>query len=630
MSITLDFETRSRVDLSAAGLYQYAASPTTRVLCAAFQFDSDTHVYLDSDKKALVELHRRIAGGEQISAWNAEFEWQILRQVWRIPVPAKQMYCAMARAMMCGIPASLEVAGEALGVSILKDTEGARLMRKMCKPDKLGNFFWDEASQARLEQYCIQDVRAEYACEQKLPDLPPKELEVYHLTLEMNNNGILVDVDTCQKAVDLLDKHNTHINSEIARVTEGAVRSGKQVAAILKELRAAGLKMEDLGKDEVVAQLSRDDISPKCRELLELRLEGCKSSVAKYQKIMDMAGVGNRVRGTLKYHGCITGRYAASGIQPQNFPRPKIKNTDQIAEVMRMGDYEFFSSMYESPATAASAALRGMLIAEHEFFDADYSSIEARVLAWLADDSAELSAYRNGLDNYIVMASKIYRVPVEKIVDSQRQLGKTAILGAGFGLGAVRFREQCLSYGINIDEKLAKLAIDSYRESHPKVTQLWWACDKAFKSAIQNKGMFFTVGKLKFIFEGDYLRMKLPSGRSLWYYKPSVTPNTDRPGQFEAQYLTSFHGKLVTERTYGGHVVQAATQATARDIMVESMLRLSKVGLVPTLSVHDEIIIDCPDSTRYAEFQRVMETPPAWGLDIPLKVGAWRGKRFRK
>ena len=628
--ITLDFETRSRVDLVEAGLYRYAADPSTEVLCAAFRFDSDISVHLDSDKKALTELRRRILSGEQICAFNAEFEWQILRNVWRIPVPAKQMYCAMARAMMCGIPASLEGAGEALGVSILKDTEGARLMRKMCKSDKFGNFFWDEASQARLEQYCIQDVLAEYACEQKLPHLPPKELEVYHLTLEMNAKGVLVDTKTCRIAVDLLAEHEKTINARIAAETSGAVRTGKQVAAMLKELNKAGLKIEDLGKDAVAAELSRTDISPQARHLLELRAEGSKSSGAKYQKILDSVSVDNRVRGTLKYHGATTGRYAGAGIQPQNFPRPKIKNTNLIADVMRVGDYELFAACYKSPATAASAALRGMLIAEHEFFDGDYSSIEARVLAWLAEDESELTSYRMGFDNYIAMARKIYKIPAQQVSDEKRQLGKQAVLGAGFGMGWERFMITCQSYGMKVDEKLAKLAVDAYRESHPKVKQLWWDCDKAFKSAIQNKGMTFVVGKLKFIFDGYFLKLRLPSGRNLWFYKPTLVRNIERPGQFDATYKTAYHGKLVTERTYGGHIVQQATQATARDIMVEAMLRLAKIGMIPVLTIHDEILVDCPDSDRYSEFQKVMEVPPEWGLDIPLKVGAWKGKRFRK
>lgn len=630
--ILLDFETRSRVDLRVAGLHRYARDPSTEVLCAAFKFDGETKVYLQSDDHALAEFFNRVKAGEPIHAHNADFEWQLLRQKFapHLEIPHTQMRCSMARAMVCGLPASLGELAKVLGVEAQKDAEGTRVMRIMCKPDKAGEWVWSPELQHKLEQYCIKDVQAEYACEQFIPQLPEKELALFHLTMLMNDNGILVDREACEAALELLDRHNDHINAQIFKVTSNNVQTGKQVQAMLKQFETWGLTLEDLSAG-TIANALKTVVSPEVRYLLELRAEGAKASVAKYKKILETVCEDNRVRGTLKYYGASTGRFAGAGIQPQNFPRPKIKSTDQIADVMRLRDYDFFSNMYPSVNTAASAALRGMLIAEHEFFDADYSSIEARVLAWLANDGAELSAYHNGLDNYVAMASKIYHTPVDKVTDGQRQLGKQAVLGCGYGMGAPKFMQTCQGYGMDVDEKLAKLAVDMYRESHPQVTQFWRDCEMAAKKAIRNTGMLFRLNKLNFVCDGTWLKIGLPSSRFLWYYQPKIESKETQYGlREEIRFKGVYQGKLVPESTYGGKLVENITQAVARDVMAEAMLNLEKVGLVPTLSVHDEIIVDCPDSARYSEFQRVMETAPAWGLDIPLKVGAWRGQRFRK
>jgi DNA polymerase len=625
--ITLDFETRSRCDLVSKGLHVYARDPSTEVLCVAWKFDDGpTQVA----KYPSQELIARIAEGETVASFNAEFELEIFNNVLDVgKMRASQMRCSMARALACALPASLGECAKTLEAEVPKDAEGARLMRLMCKPDKNGNWTYSPEHLDRLMAYCVQDVEAEHAIDKLLPILPESEQALWELTVEINARGVGIDLPSVRGVMQVLSAHDRLVLSQIERATSGYVTTGKQVQRILAQFKTWGLTLNDLSK-EAVTEALKGDHPPHVRRLLELRAEGSKSSVAKYQKMMDMCDEG-RVRGLLRYHSASTGRYAGAGLQIQNLPRPTIKNPEVAARILAMGDYEFASACYPSINEAAASTIRSMLIADGIFLAADYSAIEARVLVWAAGAERKVEEYARGIDQYRGLAARIYGKAPKDITDNERQLGKAGILGAGFGMGAKTFIDSAKNYGVIIDEKMAKKVIDIYRGSHPEVVQFWYAIEEATKNAIRSPGHKFKVKVFNVFVRGKFLCIELPSGRLLRYLNPRLAAKQTKFGMREEIRFTGvYQGKAVPESTYGGKITENCIQATARDVMTSAMLNLKAKGFKIVLSVHDEIVVDEPNDDRYDEFIEIMETNPAWAKGLPTKVGAWKGKRYRK
>jgi DNA polymerase len=427
----------------------------------------------------------------------------------------------------------------------------------------------------------------------------------------------------------VLAAHDHLILSQIERETSGYVTTGKQVQRILAQFKTWGLTLSDLSK-EAVTEALKGDHPPHVRRLLELRAEGSKSSVAKYQKMIDMCDE-SRVRGLLRYHAASTGRYAGAGLQIQNLPRPTIKNPEVAARILAMGDYEFASACYPSINEAAASSIRSMLIADGIFLAADYSAIEARVLVWAAGAERKVGEYARGIDQYRGLAARIYGKAPKDITDHERQLGKAGVLGAGFGMGARTFIDSAKNYGVIIDEKMAKKTIDAYRGSHPEVVQFWYAIEEATKNAIRSPSHKFKVKAFNVFVRGKFLCIELPSGRLLRYLNPRLTAKQTKFGMREEIRFTGvFQGKAVPESTYGGKITENCIQATARDVMTSAMLNLQAAGFKIVLSVHDEIVVDEPNDNRYAEFIEIMETNPPWAKGLPTQVGAWKGRRYRK
>lgn len=630
--VTLDFETRSRCDLRTAGLHVYARDKSTEVLCLAYKVDSQPVKVVGKGQPTPQELKDLVSSGAHIHAHNAEFEFEIWNNVLTgVPkLDIRQMRCSMARAMTCALPASLGGVAAALGVDAQKDSEGAKIMRIMCATDRrTGQFVWTPEYQAKLESYCVQDVNAEHAVEARLPPLSDFEQRVWELTAISNSRGVLIDFESVQAACELMQIHGERLCGEIEALTEGNVSTGKQVQKMLAQAKTWGLSLEDLSKDTLTEAL-KGDLAPEVRKLLELRLEASKASVAKYEKMIKMRCADDRVRGNLKYHGAQTGRFSAAGLQIQNITRGSIKDIDTLIKALRTRDYEFFSMLYPSPSEAASSALRAMITTEHEFFSADYSSIEARVIAWLAGEEKHLEEYHKGADKYVAMARDIFRK--RDISANERQLGKLTILGAGFGMGHVKFIESCAGYGVTITPEMSKLSIDTFRAQYPLVVALWKATELAAVKAVRFPGQVFKAGPfLAYKFSGTSLKCRLPSGRIIYYPFARVTSKETKFGPKEQlEYRSVFQGKMVWESVWGGILAQHATQATARDVMVEAMVALDKAGFDIAFSVHDELCIQSNQPERYDEFISIMKSVPTWATGMPIAVGAWRGKRYRK
>ena len=640
----IDFETRSKVDLKKCGLYKYALDPSTDILCVAFKEDTRPtfiwHSKIKNNNCILDWLLDAVKRGEEIHSHNAEFEhalWNYVavKRYAFPPIKASQMRCSKARALMLGIPSSLASMAATFGTAVQKDQEGYRLMLKLCKPHKTtGEWVGTAEDFKRLGEYCIRDVETEHACEKLLPPLPPEEQRLWELTIEMNERGILADTEMCKKAGRLLLENDTKLHAEIERLTDGRVHTGRQVQKMMAELEAEGCDLESLDKLAVTTALKDKGLSEKAEAMLAVRQEIGKSSVRKYAAILNQACPDGRVRGTLNFHGAHTGRWAGQGIQPQNFPRGTIKDTAAILKLIELNDLDIFQYIY-NVGDALSSALRNMLIAApgKTFFDGDYSSIEARVLAWLAGDETILKAYGQGVDTYKIMAQMIYNIDhVENVTDDERWLGKKAELGCGYGLGHVKFQKSCLQEGKAISLELAKMAVNTYRNSHAAVVALWHGLEQAAIDAVRTPGVPRTYKRLAYLKKGDFLLCRLPSGRKLWYYKPHLKSEMTKVGErVVLKYTTAVMGKPVVETTYGGHLTGMACQATARDIMAQAMLRLKDAGYDLDLTVHDEILAEVdPNEHTLEEFKEIMEEHPDWTKGIPIKANAWEGPRFKK
>ena len=635
MVVSIDFETRSAVDLRKTGVYKYASDPSTDIWCMAYKapWSDDVQVWLPSD-----ELDPRLAGwiigGGLLSAWNANFERTIWNEImteryeWP-PTKIKQWRCTMAQASAMGLPRALGQAASVLGVEEQKDKAGAALMLRMARPRKVnadGSYTWWNTKDKidTLVAYCVQDVKTELSVAATLNDMPDSERRLYQLDQRINDRGVKVDLDLIERVSKLANSASENIDAEIKRLTNGQVKAATNAMDLTAWLRSYGLQVKSVDKQTVTRMLSVEKLHPIIKQVLRLRQDGAKSSTAKYEAMVNAANADDRMRGLLMYHGAATGRWSGRLVQPQNFPRPQKKQAE-LDEIIAKLKADEDVSEYGAGTVLASDLLRSMLIAEdgHRLMFADYSAIEARVLAWIAGQTDLVETFRKGGDVYKEMASAIYNVNVESVTDGQRQVGKMAILGCGYGMGGKRFAEQCATMGINVDEDEAKRIVSVYREKNNRIAQYWRDSENEFVEMVKGAGRVGSVG------------LPLPSGRSLTYHNPRIiqreTPWGAMRDTAQVDTLNSVTRQWVSQIIWGGLLTENVVQATARDLMATAMMALELKGYNVILSVHDEIICEVPDDFgSLEEMIEIMTRVPAWADGCPVNAEGKVGKRYRK
>jgi DNA polymerase bacteriophage-type len=651
--IVFDFETKSEIDLLKVGAWRYSCHPSTDILCASFLADgqlytwknphaTDLEIDQEANLNALWVLRSYLELGVLLEAHNALFE----RVMWEncfIPkhgqfspgvyLPKKVTWdCTAARAAILTLPRSLDKAAMVLGLKEQKDMAGSAVMRKLCVPVKQGivaEFNREPAMFEKLYAYCEQDVRTEAALSKVLPPLPPMETEVYQLDQLINTRGVKVDVALIDKCISHLEYYGSRANARLKQVTGGYVTSAKEAAKMKKWLATRGVETEDLDRDAVNTLLARNDLPGDVREFLNLRVM--------YEALWRVADPrDNRVRDYILYAGAArTGRWAGKLIQPQNFPRPVVDVTEDLIQQVKnapVGQLDFSDA---HPIEVLTSMLRSVFVASdgYEMYGADYSAIEARVLFWLAKEEAGLEVYRGDGKIYEDMAATIFSKPRGEVVKGERQLGKQAVLGCGYQMGVSRFRGTCLSYGMDVSESLAQKAVTAYRAKYPNVPRLWYNCQDAFKSAMANPGITYTVGYAKFISNKFITRIILPSGRHLLYYEPkmTLTPGDEYP-KLTYKGIDQKTKQWTDINLYGGKIVENITQAVARDLMAHAMLALEKEGYQVLLTVHDEIIAERPitDSRDVQDYVTLMCQLPTWAEGLPLAAEGWKGTRYGK
>lgn len=635
MIVSIDFETRSAVDLRKTGVYKYAADPSTDIWCMAYKapWSDDVLVWQPGDE---VDAHLEdwIRAGGLLSAWNANFERTIWNNIMvgRYQWPEtriKQWRCTMAQASAMGLPRALGQAAAVLGVEEQKDKTGAALMLRMARPRKVnadGSYTWWNTKDKvdALVAYCRQDVRTELSVAEVLNEMPDNERRLYQLDQRINDRGVKVDRDLIERVSKLANSASENIDAEIKRLTNGQVKAATNAMDLTAWLRGYELNVTSVDKQTVARMLSIDGLHPIIKQVLRLRQDGAKSSTAKYDAMLNAADADDRMRGLLMYHGAATGRWSGRLVQPQNFPRP-LKKNDELETIIAKLKADEDVSEHGAGTIIASDLLRSMLIAEdgHRLMFADYSAIEARVLAWMAGQNDLVETFRKGEDVYKEMASAIYNKAVDAISDNERQVGKMAILGCGYGMGGKRFAEQCASMGIKVDEDEAKRIVSVYREKNNRIAQYWRDIEQDFVEMVKGAGRVGTVP------------LPLPSGRSLTYHNPRIiqreTPWGAMRDTAQVDTLNSVTRQWVSQIIWGGLLTENVVQATARDLMATAMMALEVKGYNVILSVHDEIISEVPDNFgSLDEMIDIMTRVPAWAKGCPINAEGKEGKRYRK
>ena len=640
MIYSIDFETRSHANLPDVGLDIYANDPTTEVLCIAFGTNPETVKVLPPQNPStnqLWPLMQHVSKGGKIQAWNAMFEYAIWNCVC-VPkygwpeLKLEQCIDTMAIAAANNVPQSLDDAGNFMDSEHKKDAVGKRLIMKLSKPSIKGVFNEDPTLLKELFDYCAQDVRTEMAIGSVLRPLTDVEQEVWTLTQRINTRGVPVDPQELHNAVLAVVRAQDQLDNELLSMT-GCKPSER--AKLLDWLNAQGANMEDLTAKTVSAKLVDTNLNSTVRRALELRQEGSQTSVAKYAKMMEIQREG-RIRNTLVYHGASTGRWASrGGLNLQNIARPTLGDEEIERAIPRVFDGGVGSmSELSSLVRSAIKAPEGKT-----FVDVDFSSIENRVGVYLAGQKDKVELFRKGLDEYKVFAAEsLYRIGYDEVTKEQRQISKSAVLGAMFGQGAKGLVKYAEGMGVTLSEAQAKNAVDNYRTSYARVKDLWAMCEGAAIQAVENPGNPFRAGdRLVLKVAKNALWMQLPSGRLICWQRPQLELLTTPWG---SQKLgVTVHSQNTYTRQWGRNaligssIFQSAVQGTARDCLAVAMLNLEKAGYEVINSIHDEVLLLVEEQSAesaLADVTRIMVQPPTWAPDFPLAAEGWYGKRYRK
>lgn len=688
---TIDFETRSTCNLKHVGAWKYSLDPTTEILCLVFRLphwaEGRTSLWhplfpqlgLNDafETPAVLELLDWIEAGGLIEAHNAFFE----RAIWAnilVPrygwpsIPSTSWRCSAAKAAAHAIPRKLEDAGIALSLPLLKSVEGHKLMLKLCKPRKSRKkereawvavsptaphptVWWETLPLFEsLWAYCRQDVLAEEALSHELDDLDLQETQYYILDQTLNERGFHLDQEAVGTALSLIADEVSLLNDELSVLTQGQVCKATQREKMKTWLRAQGVNLFDTQGTTIDQLLSDDekeyseddapwsivDLPVKVRRALEILRTLGRSSTAKYETMRQWVCPDGRVRGGLLYHGATTGRWSGAGVQPHNFPKGTIKGFEMDAAwtLLKTGDRQQITAVYPSVMETLACALRGAITAApgHQLYVADYASIECRVLLWLAHDEEALGIFRRHEDPYCVMASDIYNRPITKRDIQERQLGKAAVLGCGYQMGASKFVATAATYGVTIDEEFSKQVVDTYREKFWRVKQLWWDTEGAACTAVKHPGKKVQQGYVLWQCVGRFLFCTLPSGRRLAYPDPELRDRTTPWGAVKASLtfkgVNPYNKQWQRQTTYGGSLVENIVQAISRDLMAAALLRCEQSGIyLPVLSVHDEVITEALDGVgSVQEFTNLLTQLPVWANGCPIEAEGWVGKRYHK
>lgn len=666
--IHMDFETFSESNLKNVGSSRYARDPSTEVICLSYAFNNDEPLlWIPGDNPPndlLDEIHHCNEVG--FYAWNSAFEINIWNHVchrmfdWPI-IPLENWYDVQAIALNFAMPAELEQCGEVLDLDIQKDKRGKYLISKLCKLQKKTKkdpyTRWTTETHPELFKemydYCRQDVRTEREILKQFPwELPPQELALWRLTVQKNERGIPIDRDLVNCIVEITDEYIEDVSQGVNFLTGGAIETINQRDKILEWCELQGYELPDLTAGTVEKSIEDPVINefPKVKALLEIRALAGKSSIKKFTKIQEALCDDDKVRDCLKYHKATTGREGGRLIQPQNLPRAVvdekekdkvklIQKTEDTIELFKTLTYEEILTELEDIMHAAASMIRPSIQATpgHRFVVSDYSSVENRVVCWLAGQWDILEKIDDGVDMYKDMASDLYNMAYEDIgKDSkERRHGKLTILGCGYGMGWKTFKNDCeVKQGFKISTKESKYTIDIFRGKYDKVVKLWYGLKDAAVDATINQGTITHYRNIQFMHVNNYLFMILPNGKSIAYYRARVENEMTSWG---ASYKLVHDGFIPGTKKWGtvmitpGRLAENASQATSREILMEAWIDVEKADYPVFLTVHDELVCELKNGVGSLDELNTMMCNRADCYEgLPLKAAGFEAERYRK
>lgn len=640
----LDIETYSPIDIGRSGVYRYSEDPGFRILLFGYAVDDgDVNVInLASGEKIPHEIIEAIRDDNVIKwAHNASFERVCLSRYLRLPpyeyLSPESWRCSMVWSAYLSLPLSLKDIGKVLRLDEQKIDEGRKLIRLFCSPTvpsakngyfqrNLPQFFPDEWN--RFIEYNRRDVEVEIAIAKKLSPFPVPDFiwDEYHLSERINDRGVLVDTAFARKAIELDEEAKKEIVSRMQVIT--GLENPGSVQQLKTWLKNNNVDIESLGKKEVKALL--DKVPPELKEVLELRLKQSKSSVKKYQAMVNAACSDDRARGMFMFGGASrTLRFSGRLIQLQNLPQNHIEKLAEARDDVMKLDYGILASIYDDIPDTLSQLIRTAFIPApgYRFIVSDFSAIEARVLSWLAGEEWRMEVFRENGDIYSATASKMFGVPVAKHGPNAelRQKGKISELALGYG-GSVGALTAMGAIEMGLSEEELKPLVASWREANPHIVKLWNDVGRAAVKAVKEKGYAETHG-LAFTYEKGFLFVRLPSGHRLAYVKPRI--EKDEFGRENITYEgTGQTKKWERIRTFGGKQVENIVQAIARDILCFAMKNLSDYRIV--MHIHDEVVIEVPPSVSVKEITEKMSVTPPWAEGLVLNADGYECGFYRK
>jgi DNA polymerase len=658
-----DYETRSVVNLQDVGPHKYATHPTTEILCCSYCVD-DGPVKLwvpgDPVPPEFVEAARNpdwLAYAHN-AAFEMAIEAHVLKAIGWPTIPLARQRCTMAMSLALAMPGKLEVLAKALGLEEVKDTLGRRTMLRMTKPrrprkdeDPAGIYWVDGPEERRiLGEYCRQDTRTEREAAHRLRPLMRREQRIWALGEVINRRGVRIDHRLVTVARGLAENAFAEINAELAELTDGAAEKTTQDARLKAWATQMGSPLSSIAKDAVGPLLEAPGLPPRVRRMLELRLEAAQSAVAKLGALTDWMQPDGRARGTFRYHAASPGRFGGSGPQLQNMKRldhlfelgldPE-RDLKRIIAAIRSGDYGRLRALTSSPLALLGSCVRLMLVAEPgaRLLGADFGSIEGRVLAWLADETAKLDAFRledrGGPKIYAATASRILGIDPAKITKGsrEREIGKRCELSFGYqgGVGAWRSFEKAAGVQTHYTDMEIETFKDRWRALHPRIVAFWRALNDAAIEATWHGGREVSCGPLIWKREGELLFCRLPSSRKICYPQPRLVPSRFG-GDYNIVHKDNSQGQWRDSRVvYGGMLAEHVTAGTARDLLVEAMWRAEGAGYRVIAHCHDELMAELPRGQgSEAELHAIMVEVPHWAKGLPVTAEAWSGERYQK
>lgn len=639
MQISIDFETYSECDIKTAGGYNYAAHPSTEVICMAWAIDDEDPSLWTPDQEFPEKLFDAIYDGGEVWAWNAAFE----RAVWEhkiftpkasISAPEvlpHQWNDTAALAATLALPRALGQCAEVLNLVEQKDTRGRYLIQRLCKPHR-GERRRDQHLLDELYDYCKQDVVTERAIKKYVQQYKPMgehERNVWLLDQAINWRGVGIDTTNVANALDLIIATAERLNASVVDITDGALSGVGSRAQVMAWCRDQGYRLGGYDKNAILEALADPALPPVVRDVLKVRQTLGKASTSKYLSMQNLAGHDSRARGVFSYHGAQTGRWAGRGFQPQNLPRPAFDDADNCVKLFEHRDPELLEMLYGDPMVALSSTLRSMIVpdAGNRLLVADFNAIEARVLAWLAGEQAPLDVFASGQCIYCHAATSIYGRTITKADKEERQIGKVAVLALGYQGGVGAFQTMAAAYRVEIPDEMADDIKVKWRKANRNISRFWYALEEAAKNAVVHRGHAFEAGPITFKCHGDFLFAKLPSGRRLAYYKPVI-------GNSGLEFWgtdSRLGGRWAKLTTYGGKLCENVTQAVSRDLLADAMLRVEAAGYPVVMSVHDEVVSEAPIGFgSLEEFERLMCEMPDWATGLPMAVEGFECERYRK